>query len=220
MLPLTTTRVLTSIALSSSMLTGAAAAAHADPITVVAGSQTTGSAAFTADTVPPGVVPPDLGYEVYFGIPLIDTQCVDSQLSGTFTLGPQTTPAKIGEITQSSFNGCTFPLSLPMRFTQHGVWDIVAEGGPADGATPVAVRNISMHADDLGSDDPGTMCSFDVSGALSGRFTEASQSMSLSGSTLTISNVIGCFGIVVEGDPATLAATYAVATPSGPLLIG
>ena len=70
--------------------------------------------------------------------------------------------------------------------------------------------------------DPAS-CSFKVTGSVDASFNEGSQSLGVTpptaGAKLTISNVVGCYGLLADGDQADYTGSYAISTSAGSINI-
>lgn len=128
----------------------------------------------------------------------VTTDCVGVTLSGP---GVATPPALPFSFTSSTWVGCTGLLGLTMSITQLSTWTVTGSGGSS-----VAVNNIDVHVKD--DSTGGGICSFDVSGNTTGTYNSSTQILSINGSGLATSSIIGCFGVVTN--PASLTGTFHV----------
>lgn len=179
----------------------APAAAYAGPpwTVSVGGSSTGAPVSYTASTV--GASP-----QINFATPAANLDCVSATAVGTVTPG---TSGVLGTIGDVQLQSCSGPLGATLNNTSTaGSHDIVITGDTVNGITPVLVTGIAQTF----SDDSG-LCSFDGSGSVPGSFDAATQLFTISGGGLTLTNVLGCFGVINEGDPATMAATYRLSGP-------
>ncbi|HVV24948.1 MAG TPA: hypothetical protein VHF06_36290 [Pseudonocardiaceae bacterium] len=137
--------------------------------------------------------------------------CVSATAPATTTVGTDLPGADLATIDGASttWTNCTGPLGLGFTVTGAGNWDVNGTGETTGGVTPGSITGASASVD-----DPG-VCSFDVNGDVQGDYTNGTSTSTLSvvadGSTLTISNVSGCFGIINDGDSATFEGTYQIA---------
>ena len=148
----------------------------------------------------------------------VSVTCTSSSSSGVLknqtTTG--TSPVAIGTVTKLSFTGCTGPLgpvttkvnSLPYKLKIDSKTNSL---GQTDGFISGTNVNVSM-----------TGCSLTVTGSAPGFYTNSKHTLSvtpklpitpLNKAQLTISNVVGCAGIIMNGDHPTYTATYTV-TPT------
>ncbi|WP_375001742.1 hypothetical protein [Aeromicrobium sp. CTD01-1L150] len=178
------------------MVAGAAYAGP--PWTVSVGGDSTGSpASYTAETI--GASP-----QIEFTVPGLNLGCDSGTAEGVIIPGP--TSGKAGEIADTEFIDCIGPLDIDLEVTQNATWDIEITGDNVGGVTPGAITNV-----DASVSNPDGLCSFDVTGEVGGAFDENTQQLSVSGGGLTVSNVDQCFGLILNGDPATFDGTYQLA---------
>ncbi len=187
----------TAIALgAAALLATTAATAHAGPpwTVSVGGSSTGAPATFTATSGP-----------LDFNVPGLSLGCDYATFDGTITPGP--TMSKAGEVTGSEFVNCFGPLGVAFDVTQTSVWDINIIGDNSGGITPGQIGNVSATAS-----NPDGLCTFDIVGTKAGFIDENSQLIGSDNTTgpdtLFVENVDGCYGLILEGDPATVKATY------------
>lgn len=136
--------------------------------------------------------------------------CVSGTAPGTTTVGAGQSGAGLATIDGASttWTSCTGPLGLAFTVSGSGSWILNATGATAGGTTPGTITSASASVS-----DPG-ICSFDVSGSVTGSYTNGSPatlSVAADNSTLTISNVNGCLGIINDGDAATFVGAYQIA---------
>jgi hypothetical protein len=133
--------------------------------------------------------------------------CASGTAKGSVTTGNARKAAGIAKITGSSLNlkNCTGPGGLPLFTKGSGTWPLNATSY-ANGKTNGTLTSISAHV----ATSDGTTCAFDVTGTVNGSFTNNSQVLAIvsSGSTLKLSNVQGCFGLLNNGDHATFQAKF------------
>lgn len=186
------------------------------PYTVAAGGTTAGTANFIGVTT--GYVPP-----VHLDVVTMSVSCDSSTMTGDINLGISTGGMDIADINTTTWNNCQGPVSL--QITHVGTWSFNATGTPGaviEGTvTGAHLRAVALNPS-TGLPDP-TLCSFDVTGTVDVSFDQTLQQMAVpssSGSTmLTASNVVGCFGLLADGDPAGIEATYAIASSPGAITI-
>lgn len=135
--------------------------------------------------------------------------CVSGTAPATATVGTGLSGTDLATIDGASttWSTCTGPLGLAFTVTGSGSWDVNATDETVGGVTPGTISGASATVD-----DPG-VCTFDVTGTVDATYTNGSTStlaVSADNSTLTVSNVNGCFGIINEGDSASFVGTYQV----------
>lgn len=180
------------------IVVGGTAAFAGPPWTISVGGSSTGApASYTAESGP-----------VDFTVPGLNLGCDSSDAAGTIT--PGATSSTAGVITSTTFDNCVGPLGIPLEVNQTGTWDINITGDNSGGVTPGQIGNVSASVS-----NPDGLCSFDVSGTVAGSFDENNQALTADNTsgpdTLFVENVNGCFGLILEGDPATFDATYDLA---------
>ena len=184
---------------AAALLAVTATTAHAGPpwTVSVGGSSTGAPAPFNATTVN--------GLE--FSVPGIDLGCDSATFYGAITPGP--TSSTVGQVTDSTYENCVGPLNLDFEVTQTSAWNIDLTGDNVAGVTPGEITNVNAHVADADG-----LCAFDLAGAKAGFIDENSQLIGSDNTTgpetLFVENVDQCFGLVLEGDPATVKATYAL----------
>lgn len=90
-----------------------------------------------------------------------------------------------------------------MEVTQTSVWDINITGDNVSGETPGSISGVSAHLEN--SND---LCGFDITGSAPAIFDENTQQLAVTGGSLILSNVFGCFG---NANYTTFEATYQLA---------
>lgn len=168
------------------------------PWTVSVGGSSTGSpASYTATSG-----------QIDFTVPGQNLGCDSGTAEGTIT--PGATSSKAGEITDTEFINCLGPLNIPLEVNQTSTWDINITGDNSGGVTPGQIGNVSASVS-----NPDGLCSFDVVGTVAGSFDENTQQLTVDNTsgpdTLFVENVDQCFGLILEGDPATFEGTYDLA---------
>lgn len=170
------------------------------PWTVVIGNNSSGDPAnFTSSTVE---INPATGNQPDFewSVPAANLTCEDGIAEGSFT--PGATASKIGEITGVSLTTCLGPFDIPWDFEQTAVWDINIVDDTSGVFVPVSVGNINYTME-----NPDGLCTFDVTGSVSGTLDMGSQQIHLDGGGTQVSNVSGCFGMMGSGNPHALTMT-------------
>ncbi|WP_262852236.1 hypothetical protein [Mumia quercus] len=188
----------------------AATTAYAGPpANVTVGGATTGSHAISGHTT--GAISFNAG-----GVAM---SCTSGTATGSVTAGsytPYPTP-NVATITGTTWSGCVGPLGIPMNVAHSGTWGLQITGNESGTVTPGRLVNISAT---VTSATPG-LCSFKVAGTVNGSFNDATStgahthngqllSVVTAGSTLTVSNVVGCFNLIPNGASANFAGTYHV----------
>jgi hypothetical protein len=125
-------------------------------------------------------------------------------------------PSPIANLTSSNWGGCVGPLGIGMEVAQSGTWALTGSN-VSSGVTTGTISNVHAHVQD--SSTHGGICSFDVAGTVGGSFTNSSQILAVTGpSTLTVSNVSGCFSLVPNGTTASFTGNFDVQkVPTGPV---
>ncbi|TCI98983.1 hypothetical protein [Aeromicrobium sp. IC_218] len=203
-------------ALAAGTLLTLAPAASATTYTVaVGGSTTVGNVPFTATT---GGVEMSTNY----GLPLT---CTSSILRGDVLRGATFSPptaSVIATITDSTWTGCLQPTIFNTQFTitQVGTWNVKADSSPVDGVFTGTITNIDAEFHSVVDD----RCEYDVTGTVDYTFDSNTQTLNIDEGNfaLTISNVVGCFGEVMDGDLLDFTGgwpmqptTYAFSTTGG-----
>ncbi len=127
-----------------------------------------------------------------------------------------TSPVKIGTVATLAFNNCTSPLTGKVTTTTKALpYSLKIDSktnstGQTDGIITGVDANVKT-----------TGCSFTVKGSSPGFYTNSTHKLTLTTTSklpikplnsarLTVSNVVGCAGLVVNGDHPTFKATYTV----------
>ena len=209
-------RRILAIASAAALVTIAGPAWAAGPYTITAGTTSGGDVAFTAATT--GVSP-----QIHFNTPNVEMACASGTAAGLLHTGSNPTGVNIAGIDSTTWTDCLGPLNLPMTVTQTGApvpWRLNVTGTPTSGVTVGTIDQVSAHVEATG--DPDT-CQFDVTGSVDGNFNESGQALTITtptaGAALRTTNVVGCFGLVDEGGPATFEGVYAISNPAGPITI-
>ena len=146
----------------------------------------------------------------------VSVSCTSSTASGTIptkTYTNATTPITVGTSAKLSFSGCTGPLGAVTVKVNALPYKVQADSktnsaGQTDGMVSGANTSVSM-----------TGCSFKVTGAAPGFYTNNGHTLSLTPklpnkplnkAQLTISGVNGCAGLVKNGDHPAYKGTYKV----------
>ncbi|MDQ2838911.1 MAG: hypothetical protein M3Y42_12645 [Actinomycetota bacterium] len=185
---------------------GAATAAAAPTFTAKIGSAASGSGTYTAASVG--------------SVKLTDTTtgivitCTSASAAGSVpVLGSGQSGNSIVKIASTGWISCT-GVGLTFTVTQTSTpWLVNAVSTTAGGVTTGNLTGIAAHL-------AATGCTFDVTGATDGTYTNSSQILAVnpvagSGHTLAISNVVGCFGAVGNGHTASFVGSYKVAATAG-----
>jgi hypothetical protein len=138
-----------------------------------------------------------------------------SKATGTVATATHTgtSPVKIGTVKTLSFNHCTGPLGTVHTTITALPYSIKVDSktnstGQTDGIITGAKVHVSM-----------TGCVFDVTGSAPGFYTNSTHKLSitrtlpitpLNTARLTVSNVVGCAGLVSNGDHPKYTSTYTV----------
>lgn len=205
------TLLLTVAAGASVVALSAAPAIAAPTYTVKAGTKTAGTTTYTAATT--GASP-----QVKFAANGNNLSCTSSTAKGSVKLGSKLSGVGLGTITGTTWTGCIGPLNLPVTVTQTGTWSINATGTTTTAG--VTAGTISGIAANVSVNQGG--CSFTVSGSVKSALTTTATKQQLKVNpslTLTLSKVVGCFGLLANGNKASIAATYNVKAASGKLAI-
>lgn len=189
----------------------AASAFAGPPFTVTVAGSTSGSYAFLGTSTAPINFTAGVSMSCSSVVVGSNDATKDHIDAGTHSTSPYT----IGSFQDSSWGGCTGPLGICMQVTQNGTWNINAISGPdASGVTTGSIANVSAHVQDCSG---GSTCRFDVNGSVQGTFTNGTQVLAVTGpSSLTVSNISGCFGLVTPTASFTgnFHVTDAAATPA------
>jgi len=126
-----------------------------------------------------------------------------------------TSPVKAGTVSTLAFHNCTGPLGAVTTTVTALPYKLLVDSttnstGQTDGIISGVKVNVSM-----------TGCSFTVTGSSPGFYTNSSHKLSmtttsklpikpLNTATLTVSNVVGCAGLVVNGNHPTFSGVYTV----------
>lgn len=202
-------RITKAAALAATGIIALAPAAMAATYTVaVGGSTTVGTNAYTASTG-------GINFDTNYGVPMTcssGTAQGNIQRGATFT---PPTPTTVATITNTTWSGCIAPtlFNTQLNVTQVGTWNLRADSAPVGGVVSGTITNVSAQVRSVIND----RCEFDVNGTVDGSFDSNNQTLSIDDGTfdLVISNVVGCFGEVLNGDEADFGATYAISTTGG-----
>lgn len=202
-------RITKAAALAATGIIALAPAAMAATYTVaVGGSTTTGTNAYTATTSA-------ISFDTNYGVPMT---CSSGTAQGNIQRGATFTPpaaTTVATITGTTWSGCIAPtlLNTQLNVTQVGTWNLKATGAPVNGVVSGRIDNVNAQVRSV----VDNRCEFDVSGSVAGSFDSNTQKLSINFSTypLEITNVVGCYGEVLDGDLADFDADYAVSTTGG-----
>jgi hypothetical protein len=193
--------------LRSLAVTGAAAAVTVGmatsafagpPFTVTVGGNTSGTYAIAGDST--------AAIAFHAGV---DMSCSSVHVDGSVTAG--STSSKIADLTGSTWNNCKGPLNIDMTVQQVGTWEVDATSGPdASGVTQGQVTGIDAIVTDTSTG--GGICSFEVTGQAPGNSTNGTQILQVNATSLTVSHVSGCFGLVTS--PASFSGNFHVTNPA------
>lgn len=186
---------------------GRAVAVVAGSVALI-GASAAGAYAYSATLTslePPGggTNDPDLTITSTSG--LFDISCDSASVAATISSPPSSaTPS--GTLNSFGTSPCAITIltlpPLPATVTTWGSWGIVPTFGSRGSLT-----SVTMHVE-----QPDGLCEFDITGSTGTSYTLASQTLAVTGSTsLVVSNVVGCFGGVLEGDGVALDVDFAVA---------
>jgi|SRR5215472_5369047 len=148
----------------------------------------------------------------------VSVTCTSSKASGVLKNGTHktTSPVTIGTVAKLSFSGCTGPLGAVTTKVNNLPYKLKVDSktnssGQTDGFISGTNVAVSM-----------TGCSLTVTGSAPGFYTNSKHTLTmtpklpikpLNTARLTISNVVGCAGIIMNGDHPTYKAVYTV-TPT------
>jgi hypothetical protein len=164
--------------------------------------------------------------------------CTAESDAGTINASASGSPAVIGTITTSDFSNCTDSIGdAGWSATSSGTWDLNGDhfndgtqtitGCTGTGVTCGTISNVNST---VSGSILGAACSFTVSGAVGDAasstwvtYTNSNGDLFVPNTTtLTVSNVSGCSGIINNGDTAEFTGTFAVSpaqtitgTPAG-----
>lgn len=129
--------------------------------------------------------------------------CASSRLTGFFR--PGSGDERLAEISTATFSGCTGPSST-MTVRGVGRWSIQGLSyDPVNGVATVVITNIVITL-------LGSTCGATVSGFLDNvaYVNPSGVLQSVSRYTLTVSNVMGCSGLLANGDLARFVGFYTI----------
>jgi hypothetical protein len=192
-------RSLAAVAGAITLTVGMATSAFAGPpFTVTVAGSTAGSYAVAGDSTS--------AVSIHAGV---DYTCSSVHFDGTVPAGA--TSATIADLTGSTWSSCITFLGLDLSVQQIGTWEVDATSGPDDsGVTAVQVTGIDAIVTDTSTD--GGICSYEVKGSAPGNFTNGTQIVQVNATSLTVSNVSGCFGLV--SGPMSFSGTFHVTNPA------
>ncbi|MFI6943453.1 hypothetical protein ACIBI4_29650 [Streptomyces sp. NPDC050418] len=134
-------------------------------------------------------------------------QCSSATAEGELPNGTRTTD-QVATIDGSTWTNCSGPAGITFSVSHVGAWEINALSTNASGGVDGNITNISANIS-------GPLCSASVSGAVPATYDNAGHLIvhpdAASTSKLTISNVVGCFGLMNNGDQVVFDGTYNVA---------
>lgn len=128
--------------------------------------------------------------------PLGTNSCTSTSGAGTLLNSPASASPD-GTIASLTFTGCLQPVTgnMPWQVATTGGGPFIWDGELLD----VSVR--------MGT---APSCTFNVEGTAETSYDLAAQELSVTSSAMVITNVTGCFGLVHNGDPASVAGTFDV----------
>ena len=134
--------------------------------------------------------------------------CTSSRAVGTLSPVPA---VPIGTIPMGglTFTGCA-AAGFPFSVIQVGSWDILA--GPHDGTTASgSITKVNLRLS-------SSFCTATATGTLNFSHTNAGNDLTVTTSSLTITAVSGCLGLITVGEHPTVRARY-VFDPSTPQML-
>lgn len=126
-----------------------------------------------------------------------------------FTLAPGgLTPdgdMRLGEATTSVWEGCYSSAGVDVSVTHQGSWPIAAETGLVGAQGGVLITSVKTQVD-----EPRGLCSFAVTGSARAQLSLNAKKITPQdeGTSLVISNVVGCAGMVLDGDTVTAEGSF------------
>lgn len=149
--------------------------------------------------------------------------CTGATASGVIRGGTRGNP--IAEISNTGWTGCVGPAGISMSVDMKPIgapnpWYVNGYSGETNAITDTIVGDVTNVAARVRSNNPLLPCSFQVTGSADGVFLEdvdkgsgnRGQDLVINENSgnLVISNVVGCFGLLNNNDPADFAATFNV----------
>lgn len=200
--------VLVAGAVAAVAVLGASQASAVDlSYTVAAGSAASGTAVALTGTATGTASAPAITFTDTTTNQVLN--CVSGTAPGSTTVGSGLSGSGLATIdgANTTWTSCTGPLGLAFTVAGSGSWVLNATGATSDGVTPGTISSASAAVS-----DPG-ICSFNVTGSVTGSYTNSPAALNIAAdnSTLTISGVDGCLGIINDGDNATFVGSYAIA---------
>lgn len=206
-------RVTSFIAAAIALFIALASPAAAQPPYDVTVGGGTGTFAVEASSVGP----------VAFG----GVSCDDVTLAGSLNAVTGSNGQSVAEITGSTWIDCLLLGMIDAQVQQVGTWSVNFTGDASAPTLAGQITDIEAVVTDLLTG--GLICSYTVSGVAEVFFDEAAQQLvvdetGLTGN-LTVSNVSGCLGQVLNGDSANFLGTFdlqafdASNNPVGPITI-
>lgn len=116
----------------------------------------------------------------------------------------------IASINKVNFNSCTGPGGA-LAVATVGSWRLNATGAATAAATDV----IAGHIENVTANVSNSVCKFTVTGRADGSFDESTQKLTISqtgfaANRLSVSNVVGCLGLVANGQAANFSGVFDV----------
>lgn len=134
--------------------------------------------------------------------------CSSSTTNATVQSGSGLSGTAIATVTNASFNSCRGPLGIRFNMTNNAVSYQLNANSYSAGVTSGTLDNITATLS-------GPLCSASVAGTTSttpgsvtGTYTNATNTLSVSGGNLHVWNVSGCFGLLNSGDAVSYTANY------------
>lgn len=137
---------------------------------------------------------------------------------GTVRSGSEVNP--VATLTSTTWTGCSIP-GIQLTVTQSGPWGVLGTGANATSGTERIAGTITDVVAGVRATANPDACRFTLSGAPRSSFDEAAQQLVVheTGHTgaLVLSDVVGCFGQLQNGNRADLSATLDVTSSAGAL---
>lgn len=142
----------------------------------------------------------------------VSLKCTKSTGKASVANGTKTgtSPVTVGSITSLSFSGCSGPLG-PVTVTVHSLpYKLKVDSKTASGKTDGIISGVNTSIS-------SAACSLTVTGSAPGFYNNSNHTLNmtpslptppLNSAKLTISNVSGCAGIIMNGDHPSFTATY------------
>lgn len=155
-----------------------------------------------------------------FSSGLVTMGCTSASATGNVHGGTSRLP-ELASIASTSWVGCVGPISIPMAVTMGSTaWEFVGVSGATSAPNDVIVGyvdGVNAHV----ASTSGPTCSFDVVGTADAELREQvvksagpppvyGQDLVINENSgnLRLDNVVGCFGLLADGDPANFSGTF------------